>query len=434
MNKLVKVIEKYLLPLADVVQSNKYLDAIRLSFIALMPYLIVGSTFLLLASFPIPNYEEFLGNLIGADNIGKLYYVFDVTYNLMALLIVIMIGVTMSEKLKLGHSAILLPVVSFLLLVPSTIMLDDGTAVGGAFALKYFDATSMFVAIIVGITTVVMFDLLDKKKFTIKLPENVPPEVFKSFSALLPAFTILVFWLLVKIGFELTTYQTFVDFINTILQKPLLALGNTLPAQMLSELLISTFWFLGLHGDSIVSSVMGPVWQALSAENLAATQAGLEPINIISQQFRDVFLIAGGTGFTLSLLVAIFVGAKSKTLRSVAKISAPAALFNINEPIIFGLPIVLNPIMAIPFIITPLVLCVITYVAMATGLVPPTSGVAIPWTTPIFISGFLTTGFSGVILQAVNLVVAFAIYFPFIKVLDKKYLEEEAEQAQALHE
>lgn len=431
MNKLVKVIEKYLLPIADVVQSNKYLDAVRLSFIALMPFLIVGSTFLLLASFPIPHYEEFLGNLIGPDNIGKLYYVFDVTYNLMALLIVIMIGVTMAEKLKLGHSAILLPVVSFMLLVPSTIMLDDGSAVGGAFALHYFDATSMFVAIIVGISTVVMFDILDKKKFTIKLPENVPPEVFKSFSALIPAFTILIFWLVVKIGFEMTTYQTFVDFVNTILQKPLLALGNTLPAQMLSELLISTFWFLGLHGDSIVSSVMGPVWQALSAENLAATQAGLEPVNLISQQFRDVFLIAGGTGFTLSLLLAIFVGAKSKTLRSVAKISAPAALFNINEPIIFGLPIVLNPIMAIPFIITPLVLCVITYFAMATGLVPPTNGVAIPWTTPIFISGFLTTGIQGVILQAVNLAVAFAIYFPFIKVLDKQYLEEEAAAEQA---
>lgn len=426
MNKLVKVIEKYLLPVANVIQSNKYLDAIRVSFIALMPFLIIGSTFLLIASFPIPNYEELLGNIIGADNVGKLYYVFDVTYNLMALLIVIMIGVTMSEKLKLGHSAMLLPVVSFVLLVPSSIILEDGTTVGGAFALHYFDATSMFVAIIVGITSVVMFDFLDKKKVTIKLPENVPPEVFKSFSALIPAFTILVFWLIVKIGFEMTSYQTFVDFINTILQKPLLALGNTLTAQIVSEFLISTFWFFGLHGDSIVSSVMGPVWQVLSAENLTATQAGLEPVNIISQQFRDVFLIAGGTGFTLSFLLAIFVGAKSKTLRSVAKISAPAALFNINEPIIFGLPIVLNPIMAIPFIITPIVLCIITYFAMKLGFVPPTNGVSIPWTTPIFISGFLTTGLPGVILQAINLIVAFIIYFPFVKVLDNKYLEEEA--------
>lgn len=431
MNKLVKVIEKYLLPLADVVQSNKYLDAVRLSFIALMPFLIIGSAFLLIANFPITNYEEILGSLIGADNIGKLYYVFDATYSIMSLLIVIMIGVVMSEKLELSHSAILLPIVSFILLVPSTIFLEDGTSVGSVLPMGYFDATSMFVAIIVGITTVIMFDILNKNKVTIKLPENVPPEVFKSFSALIPAFAILIFWLAVKIGFELTSYQTFVDFINTILQKPLLALGNTLPAQMLSEFLISTFWFLGLHGDSIVSSIMGPVWQALSAENLEATQSGFAATNIINQQFRDVFLISGGTGFTISLIIAIFVGAKSKTLRSIAKIASPAALFNINEPIIFGLPIVLNPIMAIPFILAPLALCVITYAATAAGLVPVTNGVAIPWTTPIFLSGLLTCGIRGVILQAVNLVVAFIIYMPFIKVLDKQYLAEEQANGEA---
>lgn len=131
------------------------------------------------------------------------------------------------------------------------------------------------------------------------------------------------------------------------------------------------------------------------------------------------------------MLIAIFMVAKSTRLKQLAKLASPAAIFNINEPIIFGLPIVLNPLMIIPFLITPIVLCTVTYVVIALGWVPPTSGISIPWTTPIFISGFLTTGIAGVILQAVNLIIATFIYLPFIKVLDKQYLHEETKSASA---
>lgn len=136
-------------------------------------------------------------------------------------------------------------------------------------------------------------------------------------------------------------------------------------------MMISFFWFFGIHGDSIMTSVMGPIWQTLSAQNLAQTQAGLVATNIITQQFRDVYLIAGGTGFTGALLISIFMVAKSTRLKQLSRLAAPAAIFNINEPVIFGLPIVLNPLMLIPFIITPMVLCTVTYVVIAFGWVPP---------------------------------------------------------------
>jgi len=124
------------------------------------------------------------------------------------------------------------------------------------------------------------------------------------------------------------------------------------------------------------------------------------------------------------LLVMLFK-AKSKRMREIAKLASPAAIFNINEPIIFGVPIALNPVLFIPFIIVPVILCVITYSAMSFGLLPLTSGLEIPWTTPIFISGFLICGWKGMLFQAINLAVAMAVYYPFVMALDRQYLREE---------
>ena len=314
-------------------------------------------------------------------------------------------------------------------MLPGSITTESGTLVDGAYALLDFSSESMFLGIIVTLVTIKMIEFLENRAFTIKMPDSVPPEIARSFKSLVPILVVLLFWIIVKVLFEHTHFGTPGKFISVVLQQPLLYLGNSIFSQLIAEMMISLFWFFGIHGDSIVSSVMGPIWQTLSAQNLAQTQEGLAATNIITQQFRDVYLIAGGTGFTGALLISIFMVAKSTRLKQLAKLASPAAIFNINEPVIFGLPIVLNPLMLIPFLLTPMVLCTITYVVIALGWVPPTSGVSIPWTTPIFVSGFLTTGISGVILQAVNLAIATAIYLPFVKILDKQYLHEEHQMA-----
>ncbi|WP_434664060.1 PTS sugar transporter subunit IIC [Klebsiella sp. MISC125] len=420
-----------MLPLAEKISSNIYLSALKSAFIALIPFLIVGSFFLLLTNFPVPGYSEFMTSLLGKGTLDKLNYGINASYGLMTLLVIVTFSKELVEKLKLSQSTAILPIAIFFLMSPGSITIDSGEIVSAAYALVDFSSESMFLGIIVTVVTIKMIEFLENRTFTIKMPASVPSEIAKSFKSLVPILIVLLFWIIVKVLFEATHFGTPGKFISVMLQEPLLYLGNSIFSQLIAEMLISLFWFFGIHGDSIVTSVMGPIWQTLSAQNLAQTQGGLAATNIITQQFRDVYLIAGGTGFTGALLIAIWLVAKSTRLKQLSKLAAPAAIFNINEPIIFGLPIVLNPLMLIPFLVTPIVLCTLTYIVIAIGWVPPTSGISIPWTTPIFISGFLTTGISGVVLQAVNLVIATAIYLPFIKVLDKQYLHEESQCEEA---
>lgn len=426
---ITSLLEQKMLPLAEKISSNIYLTALKNAFIALIPFLIVGSFFLLLTNFPISGYNEFMTSLLGKGTLDKLNYGINASYGLMTLLVIITFSKELVEKLNLSQSAAILPVAIFFLMLPGSITTESGTLVDGAYALLDFSSESMFLGIIVTLVTIKMIEFLEHRAFTIKMPDSVPPEIARSFKSLVPILVVLLFWIIVKVLFEHTHFGTPGKFISVVLQQPLLYLGNSIFSQLIAEMMISLFWFFGIHGDSIVSSVMGPIWQTLSAQNLAQTQEGLAATNIITQQFRDVYLIAGGTGFTGALLISIFMVAKSTRLKQLAKLASPAAIFNINEPVIFGLPIVLNPLMLIPFLLTPMVLCTITYLVIALGWVPPTSGVSIPWTTPIFVSGFLTTGISGVILQAVNLAIATAIYLPFVKILDKQYLHEEHQMA-----
>jgi len=172
---------------------------------------------------------------------------------------------------------------------------------------------------------------------------------------------------------------------------------------------------------------MQPILTPLSIENLAAFQAGTPLPNIVNQQFYDLFTTFGGCGSTLSMLIAMVFVCKSDRIKKLSKISFVPALFEINEPIVFGLPIVLNPVILIPFLLTPMVNIIISYLSMYFGLVPYCSGITIPWTTPVIISGFLTTGWRGALLQVILLVIGVFIYLPFVKTMDKQYQNENTE-------
>ena len=226
----------------------------------------------------------------------------------------------------------------------------------------------------------------------------------------------------------MTPYGNAFNFIFTILQTPLLKLGNTLPAMVIAYIFLHFFWFFGVNGGSVVGAVFNPILQTLSAENLAAFQAGEALPNIISQQFQDLFATFGGAGSTLSLLIAMLLFCRSKRVRELGKLALIPGIFGINEPIIFGLPILLNPLMLIPFMLVPTINIVISYFCMSLGLVPLCSGVAIPWTMPVILSGFLATGWQGAVLQLVLLILGVFLYMPFIKMMDKQYLADESKK------
>ncbi|OJO62773.1 PTS sugar transporter subunit IIC [Escherichia coli] len=429
MNSFTGFMERKLLPLAVRIEGNDYLSAIKDGFIRIMPFLIIGSFFLLIANLPFPGYNDFIISLLGANFISQLNYILDATYSVMALLVIISTSISLAKRWKLNEiSCALISLVSFFIITPYKLPQQNGGAVTDVIPVFALGAQGLFLSLIATLLAVRLYRLFNHPRLTIPMPESVPPAVANSFSSLIPSFLVVVLFWLVRLLFEVTSFGTVQEMIFTVLQAPMMKLGNTLPSQMIAEFFVSFFWFFGLHGDSIVTAIMGPVWRSLTLENLQAMKEGVPQVNIITQQFRDVFLICGGTGFTLAMLLVMLWRAKSKRMREIAKLAAPAAIFNINEPIIFGVPIALNPLLLIPFILVPVVLCVITYSAMAFGFLPLTSGLEIPWTTPIFISGFLICGWKGMLFQAINLIVAMTIYYPFVMTLDKQYLRDEISQ------
>lgn len=259
------------------------------------------------------------------------------------------------------------------------------------------------------------------------MPEGVPEGVSKSFSSLIPITFTLTIFLLIRILFSFTTFETVQNFIFTVIQKPLTSLGSGLAATIIAVLIIQLFWFFGLHGQIIVNSIMDPIWMTLSLENLEAFNAGLERPNIVNNQFIDTFIVGmGGTGMTMAVILGIFFITKSKQLRQLGKLGGAPSIFNVNEPIIFGLPIVMNPFIIIPWLLSPVIVTIVTYFSMATGLVPVSTGVHVPWTTPIFIGGMLVTNsIAGGILQLVNLAIVVLIWIPFLAILDKQYFRSE---------
>lgn len=421
LNKL----ESVLMPMAEKIGKNKYLIAVRDGFLLSMPLLIVGSFFLLIANFPIPGWSQFWARFFGENWTSYFAKPTDATFSIMAILAVIGIGYSFSEQMnvdRLFGAAISL--VSWFLIMPYEILAGDTTVAG--IPLGWVGSKGIFVGIICAFLAVHVYAWVNKKGWVIKMPEGVPPTVEKSFAALIPAgMSILVFFV-INVVFAMTPYENAFNFIFTILQTPLLKLGNTLPAMVIAYIFLHFFWFFGVNGGSVVGAVFNPILQTLSADNLAAFQAGAPLPNIISQQFQDLFATFGGCGSTLSLLIAMLLFCRSKRVKELGKLAFIPGIFGINEPLVFGLPIVLNPMILIPFMLVPTINIVISYFCMSVGLVPLCSGVAIPWTMPVILSGFLATGWQGAVLQFLLLILGVFIYMPFIKMMDKQYLSDEA--------
>jgi len=355
------------------------------------------------------------------------------TMGIMSIFVVFGIGYYLSKSYNVEAvfgGAISL--VSFLLLTPFLIEVEGMTeAVGNVLPLDRLGAKGMFLAMITGFLSGEIYRFVVQKNWTIKMPDGVPPAVAKSFSALVPALLTLTVFLLLNIGVTSLFNTNLHDVIFNVVQQPLVKLGNGLVPTLIAIFFVQLFWFFGLHGQVIVNSVMDPIWNTLSLENLNAYTTTGEVPNIISKQFVEIYTVGlGGSGSTLAVIVAILLFLKSKQLKQIGKLSLGPGIFNVNEPVIFGLPIVMNPLIMIPWIVAPLITVTVTYFAMSTGLVPPPTGVAVPWTVPMFISGMMATNsLAGGLLQLVNFLIILAVWFPFLKFIDRLNVKKEQEEA-----
>lgn len=426
-------LEKVLMPVADKLGRNKILVAIRDGFLITTPLLIVGSIFLLIANFPIPGWEDFWGNILGPNWASWFMNVSKATFNMIALLTCVGTGYAYARELKgdaIQGAGVAL--VAFFILMPTKIPFEgiNGPDTVNGLAFEYIGSNGIFLALIISLVSVRVFNWVYKKGWTIKMPDGVPPAVADSFAALIPSAIVITLFFLVRIGFEFTSFETAHNFIYKVLQTPLQGAGNTLFAQIIYSLACTVFWFFGINGPAVANTVFAPITKILTIENLEAFQAGLPLPNIFTDPFSNFFTGFGGGGSTLSLVIVMVLFCKSQRIKQLGRLSIVPGFFGINEPIIFGLPIVLNPVLIVPFVGVPVVNLVLSTIATNMGIIPYTTGVSLPWTTPIGFSGYLSTGsvMAGV-WQIGLLLLGCIIYYPFIKMLDKQYLKDEEKSA-----
>lgn len=262
------------------------------------------------------------------------------------------------------------------------------------------------------------------KNITIKMPEGVPPMVSNSFTSLIPAVVIVLVFGLVKYGFSVTHFKTFNDFIYTIIQTPLQSLVGSFPAFILLLVIAQLLWFFGIHGSQTVLPILIPVWLGYMSENTASLAAGHGIVHTINFGLWDLACI-GGCGATIGLVIMMFFTAKSERYKAFGKITLPCGIFSVNEPVIFGLPLMLNVMTIIPFIVCPIVVSSVGYLLMKLHIIAPYIGILGTGSLPPFIHGMVNGSISAGIYELVAVVLSCVIWYPFFKMLDKQALEEE---------
>lgn len=418
-------IEVKLMPVAFKMSNQRHMRAIRQGIVATLPLTIVGSFFVILLNLPITGYAEFIEPYKAIVDVP-----FRFTVGILALYATYGMGAALAKSYDLDEvGGGLLATVGFLIstVVPVQVTESvEGVIASGRYLnIASLSSSSLFGAIVASIISIEIYRIMKEKKITIKMPEGVPPEVSNSFAALLPALVIiLLFWVL----------RHFLNFdISALLSKLLMPLkdvlaGNSLIGGLITVFLITFFWSLGIHGPAIMGPVIRPIWDVSIAENMTEFTNGVAASNlpnIFTEQFLQWFVWIGGAGTTLAL-VFLFLTSKSKYLKSLGRLSLLPGLFNINEPIIFGAPIVMNPVLAIPFILAPLVLTTLSYFLTITGVIPLMMA-RLPFTMPSPVAAVMSTNWNLMagVLVVINFIIALLIYYPFFKMFEKQQLSKE---------
>lgn len=445
MEKFIKWLEKHFVPVAAKIGAQRHLVAVRDGFIALMPLIMAGSFAVLLnnvflkpdALFPqkvfnlnpeTSGYLKFTGKYL-VPLMGNIWWG---TFAVLSLVLVFTIAYQLARSYDVNPlSAAVVAVAGFLALTPQgvTIALPEGvkladgaTTMGtwGNFGWQYFNFGALLTAIIVTLIITEIFVKLMKTKLTFKLPDNVPPAVGHAFAAIIPGLIAIVVGAFVPVFFTIIkSNSNLFDVITKFITNPFMHLSQNPFSAIIYVLMIQILWFFGLHGGNM----MGAITSAIYLPAVAANATGAH--NVFTSVFFDSFVHIGGAGASLALIIVIFIASKRKDWREISKLAGPAGVFQINEPLMYGLPVVLSPVLIIPFMVVPVVLTLVAYLATVSGLVAYTN-VIVPWVTPVGISAFLATSgdFKALLLALVNLAIAVVIYYPFIIIANRHEAEQ----------
>lgn len=407
-------VEKHLAPPLVKFGNQRHMAAIRAGLMRIIPFIIVGSFPLIFTSMPFDAVANLIAPISGALNTLN-----SMTMGFMSLFLALSLGAELAKMYKLEPTTVSIITVACFLIAVAPIDLEAGTISTGALG-----AGGMFTVFVVAIVVVEVMKFCRDKNIAIKMPEQVPETISAAFSALIPMTILLVFFWLISVvfGFNLNS------ILGTII-SPLLSATDTWYAILLCCVFLAALWFVGIHGGSFtVWGVLYPFLIANIGENAAAFAAGQTPPHIFTEPFVFNWIMVGGVGLTLPL-VLFYWRSKSVRLREVARVELAPGLFNINEPVTFGVPIVLNPILLIPFVLNTIIGGMYGYIITKLGWVSTTI-VQTPWSIPPFIGPYLSTGgdWRAVVAQAILLIIVALIWYPFAKVWEKKCIEEESGQ------
>lgn len=433
MEKLLEKFAQKILPFANAIGQQRHLQAVRNGLISILPLTIIGSFFVILLNIPINGYAEFIAPYSAALDIPFRY-----TVGIMALYSAFTIGSFLGKSYKLDGitSGFLAMLATILMVVPINLKEGVDTAGKAVTAGRYIpiaplSSQGLFGAIVASLVAVEIYRFTKERKLEIKMPDGVPPVVSSSFAALLPTlFIILVFWI------PRHFFNFDLNGVLTILIMPLknFLTGNNLLGGILTQFIICLFWALGIHGHAVLGPIIRPFWDQAIIENADLFQSGTSAFhlpNIFTEQFYQWYAQMGGTGATLALC-CLLLFSKSTYLKQLGKLSILPGLFNINEPLIFGAPIVMNPLLAAPFILVPIVNTILVYIVTVLGWMPRMM-VKPPFTLPAPFGALVTSNWN--IVACVMVFVCFfaslAIYYPFFKLFEKNQLKAEAETSAA---
>jgi len=427
MEKITNWVEKYLVPNVSKVTNLRYFQALRNGFLAIMPLTIIGSIFMLITDFPVPGYADFMSNIFGENWTDYLSPAYRATFNMMGLLFAGTMSYKLGESYKMDKlTSLILGIVAYVIVLPKTSMTSSGEIVKDVLSFDWTGTQGVITAIIMSIVSVETTRFCINKNLVIKMPESVPEMVSKAFSGLIPGVLVALISLLIN-GIGIAFYDSFPQLIYALIQGPLQGVIGAPFAIIIVAGLNGFLWWFGIH-PTVINSMLYPILFANAEKNQTLADIGnlnLGTGTFGTVQMLDQFGTMGGAGSTIGLAICMVIVSRSSRMKAMSKVAGIPAIFNINEPLIFGLPVIFNPLLLIPITLAPIVTVLVAYLSIAVGFMPMFTGIQAPWATPIIFSGFIITHWQGAVTQLIAVGCSILIYYPFIKALDNQYQREE---------
>ena len=420
LDQIQSFLTRYISPIAQRMSESDPLQAVAEGFMRISPITFGVFIFAILSNIPIGGYNEWIAEI-------GLKPHFEAVMNAGLTILALYVSFTIANayaKRKGANSMScgLLSLMSFLIVLPQTVEGPDGPV--SAFNLSYLGGNGVICALIIALLVSKVFVVLSNKNLTFKMPAGVPPMVSESLEPMFIAIIISVIAFAIRFGFALTPYGNFVDFFQQTIGGVFLSVGLSVPVILIMGLVANVMWFFGIHPNTVFSA-FSPLYSIMLATNMADFAAG-KPLSYFVVAITMAYSNFGGNGCTLGLCISMLT-AKSERYKKMLKVAFVPNLFNINEPLIFGMPLMMNATFFVPMVLSGVVMGL---VACAYAILLPfgwnPAADIVPFSTPVFLRTFLGTGdFSLFPLVFVLIAINTVIYFPFFRIADKKALEEE---------